>query len=284
MADAIEPGNIIPPGQEIELYAPGLPDMPEDWPRVEQIKFLESAGERCQVEAARLITVELDSGTSAKQLAAEIGRSRAHVMYMARAWELWQQGGCHHGDTSFSEVYHSPEVRSPNRKPPAKLEAGDTAENALPVTADEAATKPPAAPEATETQPPSAEAAPAATPGLDTHSDEARKISAIQQESDQALIARQSARITELTDQVMSLGTRYEAQITDLKTRNAALARQNAALEAQLRTALRSTQPCGHDDRQWQRMTAVMTALESRGVDVDLLLRSGGGREEQPWA
>ena len=93
------------------------------------------------------------------------------------------------------------------------------------------------------------------------------------QEPDQAQIARQSARITELTDQVMNLGTRYEAQITELKTRITELTKQNAALEAQLRTALRSTQPCGHDDRQWQRMTAVMTALESRGVDVDLMLR-----------
>lgn len=83
-------------------------------PRVQQIIRLEREADDAQWEAARLITEELDSGKSQRQLAREIGKSQTHVRYMAKCWLLRENYSFH---SSFSELYNSPEIRAAIEKP-----------------------------------------------------------------------------------------------------------------------------------------------------------------------
>jgi hypothetical protein len=247
--------------------------------RVEIVRALRDAGVRQRVIAAKL---DLSTAQVSRILGGKTGNERRDESRAAQSDEKVTSNSLSSTDTTVDVTFDSgPVTGSSNGS------TGLADQDSLPVTGTGTVDKLPVTPEVptqpTGTQAQTAEAAPAATPEPITHSDGAGK-SPTMQEPDQALIARQSARITELTDQVMNLGTRYEAQITELKTRITELTKQNAALEAQLRTALLNTQ-CVHDDRQWQRMTAVMTALEERfGADTAEMLLSGGGREEQPWA
>jgi len=88
--------------------------------RIEEIKFHLSAAEGPDRqagihmwEAARLIWEEVDSGTSRRELAREIGKSHTHVRYMYNCWDL--VGRKTDGDLpNFNEVYHSSEVRGEN--------------------------------------------------------------------------------------------------------------------------------------------------------------------------
>jgi hypothetical protein len=85
-------------------------------PRVQRIISVEKAAERydeladgCRWEAARLISEELADGKSQVRLAEEIGKSQAHVSYMAKTWR-YNLG--YSDRPSFNEAYHSPAIRS----------------------------------------------------------------------------------------------------------------------------------------------------------------------------
>lgn len=82
--------------------------------RVQQIIRLEREADDAQWEAARLISEELDSGKSQRQLAREIGKSQTHVRYMVKCWSLRENYSFH---SSFSELYNSPEIRAASEKP-----------------------------------------------------------------------------------------------------------------------------------------------------------------------
>lgn len=69
-----------------------------------QADQLAAAADAHRWEAARLIATELASGKTQRQLAAQIGKSQAHVSFMARAWRDY------HGNQdrpAFTEVYQA---------------------------------------------------------------------------------------------------------------------------------------------------------------------------------
>lgn len=75
--------------------------------RVEKIIEHEAAGDEHQWEAARLIWEELDEELmSQRDLAAAIGKSKAHVFRMAHAWDLWITGSLGNQLPPFAETYH----------------------------------------------------------------------------------------------------------------------------------------------------------------------------------
>lgn len=69
-----------------------------------QADQLAAAADAHRWEAARLIAAELAGGKTQRQLAAQIGKSQAHVSFMARAWRDY------HGNQdrpAFAEVYQA---------------------------------------------------------------------------------------------------------------------------------------------------------------------------------
>jgi hypothetical protein len=91
---------------------------------VEKIKKLEAEADKLSAEyesnrweAARLISEELASGMSQRELARQIGKSDTHVIRMRKCWEAKCNPRVADNRT-FNEVYHSTEVRGePKPKP-----------------------------------------------------------------------------------------------------------------------------------------------------------------------
>jgi hypothetical protein len=86
--------------------------------RVERIVFLQQRTEADQWEAARLIFEELESGKTQRELAGEIGKSLAHVSYMAATWRR----SVHLGEQdrpAFNEAYHDRQPENPRDNVPA---------------------------------------------------------------------------------------------------------------------------------------------------------------------
>ena len=86
--------------------------------RIHAIMFHEAEADRLQARsdehrwhAAELIaTAELAEGTTKARLR-QIGKSEAHVRYMARAWETKLKFRVLPSFPPFNEIYNSPEVR-----------------------------------------------------------------------------------------------------------------------------------------------------------------------------
>ena len=76
----------------------------------------EAAIEEHRWAAARLIWEELEGGTTKTELAERIGKSRTHVLFASRCWDLVRDSG-YVTMPRYSDLYHSDDVRA-DRNPP----------------------------------------------------------------------------------------------------------------------------------------------------------------------
>lgn len=78
-------------------------------------------------EAARLISEELETGKSQRQLASEIGKSQPHVWRMNQCWKRYFKVS---EPPSFNEIYNSDEIRGvkPPEPEPPELDQSDDPE------------------------------------------------------------------------------------------------------------------------------------------------------------
>jgi hypothetical protein len=84
-----------------------------------QAEEAEASANEHRWEAARLISEELASGTSQRQLAREIGKDEKHVRLMRKCWESCGLKSAPEDRPLFNTVYNSTEVRG---EPKAKTE------------------------------------------------------------------------------------------------------------------------------------------------------------------
>jgi len=93
----------------------------------------DTAISRHRWQAAQLIWEELQTGTTMTALGEAIGRSRQHVLYASRCWELAGQSYDEGDLPPFNTIYHSVEVRG-SQHPPV---IGDQPAREQPITQDQ---------------------------------------------------------------------------------------------------------------------------------------------------
>lgn len=92
--------------------------------RVREIIECERSLEKDGYRAAELISAELSDGRSQREVAADIGKSQPHVLYMGRVWEVWGDNPGYQRPP-FNEAYHSPEVRGIGQGAHVSRNSGD---------------------------------------------------------------------------------------------------------------------------------------------------------------